>query len=195
MNSMCPFHIKRTTVISKCGLDGDDTQPSPISKAITIAVDLAADLAEDNAGQTMPNTVDSGHAQDGGVLAEDNAGQIVPTETVDQGQVGNAGGQLSDNDSAGDHDSASGSDSDKPSAGSDSGSKSKESGDDPMTDLFDATAPAAKKRASSRGRGSADPADGDAPAPKGRGRGRGRGKRGKAQKPGGQSTETRRAGI
>jgi hypothetical protein len=123
MNSMCPYHIKRTTVISKLGLDVDDTQPRPISKAITIAEDLAADPAEDNAGQTMPNAVDSGHAQDGEVLAEDNAGQMVPAETVEQGQAGNAGGQPSDHDNGDNQDSASGSDSDKPSAGSDSGSK------------------------------------------------------------------------
>ena len=111
MNSLCPYHIKRTTVISKLGLDVDDTQPSPLSTAITIADDIAADPAADNAGQTMPNAVDSGHAQDGEVLAEDNAGQMVPAETVEQGQAGNAGGQPSDHED--NQDSASGSDSDK----------------------------------------------------------------------------------
>ena len=174
MNSLCPYHIKRTTVISKLGLDVDDTQPSPLSKSITIADDIAADPAADNAGQTMPNAVDSGHAQDDEVLAEDNAGQMVPAETVEQGQAGNAGGQPSDHED--NQGSTSGSDSDKKtSAGSDSGSKSKESGDDPMSDLFDVTAAATKKRASAQA--NKQPTDGEAPAPKGRGRGRGRGKK------------------
>jgi hypothetical protein len=77
------------------------------------------------------------------------------------------------------------------SAGSDSGSKSKESGDDPMSDLFDVTAAATKKRASAQA--NKQPTDGEEPAPKGRGRGRGRGKRGTKheglQKPGGQESE------
>ena len=38
VNSACAYHIKRSVVISKLGLDEDDTQPSPLSKAVTLDI-------------------------------------------------------------------------------------------------------------------------------------------------------------
>ena len=40
VNSACAYHVKRRVVISRLGLEEDDTQPSPLSKAMTTALDI-----------------------------------------------------------------------------------------------------------------------------------------------------------
>jgi hypothetical protein len=72
MNSKCAYHIKRTAVISKLGLNEDDTMPSPISKTITIDLADTVDTRRHDSDAIVDQTATSGDAPDAPDAGSDN---------------------------------------------------------------------------------------------------------------------------
>ena len=125
MNAACTYHVKRGAVISRLGLDEDDTQPSPLSKAMTTTLDI-----DDTEVPTHQQPSDA-------IVVRDQAATSGEQPDASEADPG------SDNDAS---ESGSG-------AGSGSDSGEAQSEEDPLNDLFGEGVATPKATGKGKGRG------------------------------------------